>query len=80
MVVDALSKKSACLFTHIMISEYRVIKAAQQIQLHDLKRVTCLAHLAIQSQLIQRIKEVQLTDPILAAIRNDTEQGLSPKF
>lgn len=56
-----------------MVSECRVIGVAQQIQLQDLKRVTCLVHLTIQLELIKRIKEAQSADSTLVALKKDAE-------
>lgn len=80
MVADALSRKSAGMLVHLMVSECRAIGAAQNIRLQDLKKVTYLADLTVKPQLIQRIKEVQSTDSTIAALKKDAEQGVTPEF
>lgn len=43
VVTDTLNRKSADILAQLMASKCRVIGVAQQIRLHDLKRVACLA-------------------------------------
>lgn len=71
VVADMFSNKSAGMLAHILVSECRVIKVAQQIKLRYFKRATCLIHLIIQPELIQRINEAQLIDFTLAALSKD---------
>lgn len=63
-----------------MVSEWRVIGTAQQVRLQVLKRVTYLAHVTAQPELIQRIKEAQSVDSTLATLRKDAEQRVNSKF
>ena len=80
VVADALSRKSAGTLAHLMVSECRSIGATQQVRLQDLKRATCLSHLAVQPELIQRIKEAQSVDPALVNRKKDAEQGVNSEF
>lgn len=54
-------------------------RAAQQIRLQYLKRVACLTYLTVQPELIQRIREVQLTDSTTVTLKKDVEQGVHPE-
>lgn len=80
MVADVLSRKSAGILAHLMVLKCRVTGAAQQVQLQDLKRVTCLTHMTVQPELIQRIKKAKSADFTLTALRKDAEQRVNSEF